>query len=55
MPSRWDLPDALSENSASPDDVRYFVLVPVDLHCARPYKICRRVQIEKLCFHVVLS
>src|SRR6185312_4603416 len=47
-----DLFHSLPECASSPHDVENFCLIPVNLHCARPNKISRRVQVHKLCFHV---
>jgi hypothetical protein len=53
MSSRWNLPDPLPEHPSPPHDIGDLCLVTIDFHCTWPQKIRRRVQVKKLCFHVL--
>jgi hypothetical protein len=48
----WNLLDALAEHATAAHDVSNFTLITVHLDRTRPKEIGRRVQIQKLCFHV---
>src|ERR1017187_2998956 len=55
MPGCRNLFHPLPEHAAPPHDVRDFCLIPVNFDCARPKKIRRRIQIQKIRFHVFSS
>jgi hypothetical protein len=55
MARRWNLLDPLPEDAATLANVCDFRLVTINLDRARSHEIGCRLQINKLCSHIVLS